>query len=448
MMIVLILLIFFALLFIGMPIAYVIGLVSIAMLLFGGVSLEIVIQRMFAGVDSFSYLALPLFILAGNIMGKGGLTRRLMALSSAIVGRFTGGTAITTVVTTALFGAVSGSTVATTYAVGSVLVPRLQEEKYSNSFIASIIGPAGVLGLIIPPSITMVILGITANISIGDLFIAGVIPGILLTVALSVYVAVIARKKGYGEISVETPKGKAFWKIAWQAFFPLLTPIFILGSIFSGFATATEAAVIAVAYGFILALVYRELNFRTYREIMVSSAVTSATILIIISAANAFTYVLTANRIPVMISNFFLEYATSPWMFLIIVSTDRPPESDIHADRHPVRHRSCALRDGTDHELCACEHHTACRPVTDCRVQHHGQEDGNRRDAALHPSCIGHRGGDGGNHHLLPATFNIPARTIQVEEGNHDIETKNCRTLHGPARWKGQRHHIQASGCA
>jgi C4-dicarboxylate transporter DctM subunit len=166
----------------------------------------------------------------------------------------------------------------------------------------------------------MVILGITANISIGDLFIAGVIPGILLTVALSVYVAVIARKKGYGEISVETPKGKAFWKIAWQAFFPLLTPIFILGSIFSGFATATEAAVIAVAYGFILALVYRELNFRTYREIMVSSAVTSATILIIISAANAFTYVLTANRIPVMISNFFLEYATSPWMFLIIVS--------------------------------------------------------------------------------------------------------------------------------
>ena len=320
MMIVLILLIFFALLFIGMPIAYVIGLVSIAMLLFGGVSLEIVIQRMFAGVDSFSYLALPLFILAGNIMGKGGLTRRLMALSSAIVGRFTGGTAITTVVTTALFGAVSGSTVATTYAVGSVLVPRLQEEKYSNSFIASIIGPAGVLGLIIPPSITMVILGITANISIGDLFIAGVIPGILLTVALSVYVAVIARKKGYGEISVETPKGKAFWKIAWQAFFPLLTPIFILGSIFSGFATATEAAVIAVAYGFILALVYRELNFRTYKEIMVSSAVTSATILIIISAANAFTYVLTANRIPVMISNFFLEYATSPWMFLIIVS--------------------------------------------------------------------------------------------------------------------------------
>ena len=203
MMIVLILLIFFALLFIGMPIAYVIGLVSIAMLLFGGVSLEIVIQRMFAGVDSFSYLALPLFILAGNIMGKGGLTRRLMALSSAIVGRFTGGTAITTVVTTALFGAVSGSTVATTYAVGSVLVPRLQEEKYSNSFIASIIGPAGVLGLIIPPSITMVILGITANISIGDLFIAGVIPGILLTVALSVYVAAIARKKGYGEISVE-----------------------------------------------------------------------------------------------------------------------------------------------------------------------------------------------------------------------------------------------------
>lgn len=320
MMIIGILIMFFGLLFLGMPIAYVIGIVAIAMLLVGGVPLEILVQRMFAGVNNFSYLALPLFILAGNIMAKGGLTRRLMTFSSAVVGRMTGGTAITTVVTTALFGAVSGSTVATTYAVGSVLVPRLQEEKYSNSFIASIIGPAGVLGLIIPPSITMVILGITANISIGSLFMAGIIPGVLLTLALCLYVAFIAKKKGYGEIKTDKVTGDELWETGRKAFFPLLTPIFIIGSIFAGLATATEAAVIAVAYGLILAMIYRELDFKKYKDIMASSAVTSATILIIISAANAFTYVLTVNHIPALITDFFLGFATSPLMFLLIVS--------------------------------------------------------------------------------------------------------------------------------
>ncbi|WP_020008221.1 TRAP transporter large permease [Salinicoccus albus] len=320
MMMIGILIIFFGLLFLGMPIAYVIGIVAIAMLLMGGVPLEILIQRMFAGVNNFSYLALPLFILAGSIMAQGGLTRRLMAFSSAVVGRLTGGTAITTVVTTALFGAVSGSTVATTYAVGSVLVPRLQEERYSNSFIASIIGPAGVLGLIIPPSITMVILGITANISIGSLFMAGIIPGVLLTLALCLYVAFIAKREGYGEIKTGKVTGNELWQTGKTAFFPLLTPVFIIGSIFAGLATATEAAVIAVAYGLILSMIYGELNFKKYKDIMASSAVTSATILIIISAANAFTYVLTVNQIPAMITDFFLEFAASPLMFLLIVS--------------------------------------------------------------------------------------------------------------------------------
>lgn len=320
MMILTILALFFGLLFLGMPIAFVMGIVCAVMLFTGDVSLQILVQRMFAGVDNFSYLALPLFILAGNIMGKGGLTTRLMAFANAIVGRLTGGLAMTSVVTSALFGAVSGSTVATTYAVGSVLVPRLKEQKYSNSFIASIIGPAGVLGLIIPPSITMVILGITANISIGKLFIAGVLPGILLTVAMCIYVAFMAKRQGYGVVEVKPMSGTEFLRISKEAFFPLLTPIFILGSIFSGFATATEAAVIAVVYGFILSMFYKELTLNKFKDIMTNSAVTSATILIIISVANAFTYILTANKIPVMISGFFLQYANTPIQFLLIVS--------------------------------------------------------------------------------------------------------------------------------
>lgn len=319
-MIILILAIFFGLLFLGMPIAFILGIVSAGLMIFGNVPLEILVQRMFAGVNNFSYLAIPLFILAGNIMGEGGLTRRLMEFARAFVGRLTGGLGMTTVVTSALFGTVSGSTVATTYAVGSVLVPRLKEEKYSNSFIASIIGPAGVLGLIIPPSITMVILGITANISIGDLFIAGVLPGIVLTVLLCIYVAFMSRKKGFGADKPPSMTGKEFFRISLKAFFPLLTPIFILGSIFSGFATATEAAVLAVVYSFILSMFYKELTFTKFKKTMASSAVTSATILIIISVANAFTYVLTVNKIPAMISEFFLQFANTPLQFLLVVS--------------------------------------------------------------------------------------------------------------------------------
>ncbi|WP_438314516.1 TRAP transporter large permease [Sporosarcina sp. FA9] len=319
-MIIAILLLFFVLLFLGMPIAFTIGIVSMGVLFFSDISLEIMVQRMFAGVNNFSYLALPLFILAGNIMGKGGLTKRLMALADVIVGRFSGGLGMTAVVTSAFFGAVSGSTVATTYAVGSVIVPRMKEQKYSNSFIAAIIGPAGVLGLIIPPSITMVILGITANISIGKLFIAGFLPGILLTIVLCIYVAYMSKKKGFGVVEQTKPTGSEFLKICLQAFFPLMAPIFILGGIFSGLVTATEAAVIAVVYGFILSMFYKELTIKKFKEIMVTSATTSAIILIIISVASVFTYVLTANRIPEMVTKFFLQFASTPLQFLLIVS--------------------------------------------------------------------------------------------------------------------------------
>ena len=319
-MIIAILIAFFVLLFLGMPIAFTIGIVSVGVLFFSGVPLEVTIQRMFAGVNNFSYLALPLFILAGNIMGEGGLTKRLMALADAIVGRFSGGLGMTAVVTSAFFGTVSGSTVATTYAVGSVVVPRMKEQKYSNSFIASIIGPAGVLGLIIPPSITMVILGITANISIGKLFIAGFLPGIILTIFLCIYVSFMSKRKGYGVVEQKKLTPQSFIKICLNAFFPLLAPVFILGGIFSGLVTATEAAVIAVVYGFILSIFYKELTYKKFKEIMVNSAATSATILIIISIASVFTYVLTVNGIPEVISTFFLQFAETPLQFLLMVS--------------------------------------------------------------------------------------------------------------------------------
>ena len=241
-----------------MPIAFTIGIVSAGVLVFSGISLEIMVQRMFAGVNNFSYLALPLFILAGNIMGEGGLTRRLMALADALVGRFSGGLGMTAVVTSAFFELCPAQLKPPLMQL--IRIVRNERQKYSNSFIASIIGPAGVLGLIIPPSITMVILGITTNISIGKLFIAGFLPGILLTIVLCIYVSFMSKKKGFGAVEQTNPTGKEFLKIAMQAFFPLMAPIFILGGIFSGLVTATEAAVIAVVYGFILSIFYKRIN--------------------------------------------------------------------------------------------------------------------------------------------------------------------------------------------
>lgn len=319
-MILAILILFFSFLFLGVPIAFSMGAVTSTMIFLNGLNLEMVVQKIFQGVNSFSLLALPLFILAGNIMGEGGLTKRLMRLANAVVGRLPGGLGMTTVTTCALFGAVSGSTVATSFAVGSVMVPELKKQNYSRAFIASLIGPSGVLGLIIPPSITMVILGITTNISIGDLFLAGFLPGILLTLILSVYVAIVSKVKGYGVINKEKLTVSEFFKIFIQAFFPLMTPGIILGGIFSGFMTSTEAAVIAVAYGLILSMFYGEMSFKRLYKIMVDSAVTSSTILIVIAVSNAFSWLLTVERIPAMITEFFMRYASTPLQFLFIVS--------------------------------------------------------------------------------------------------------------------------------
>ncbi len=319
-MIAIVLVIFFVLLFMGIPIAFTLGTVTSGMMLATGYHLEVLVQRMFAGANSFSLLALPLFILAGNIMGEGGLTKRLMKLANAIVGRFPGGLAMTAAVTCALFGAVSGSTVATTFAVGGVMVPELKKQRYSKSFIASLIGPSGVLGLIIPPSITMVILGITTGISIGQLFIAGFLPGILLTLLLCIYCAVMAKKNGFGVVEEKRLSAAEFWAVFKDAFFPLLTPVIILGGIFSGFATATEAAIIAVIYGLILSCVYREMSLRRFITIMADSAVSSATILIVIAVCNGFSWILTKQHIPAMITDFFMQYVNTPTSFLLVCS--------------------------------------------------------------------------------------------------------------------------------
>ena len=319
-MIIIILVSFFVLLFLGLPIAFIMGLVSAGVMIFNGDALALIPQRMFAGANSFSLLALPLFILAGNIMGEGGLTKRLMALANLVVGRFSGGLAMTSVVSCALFGAVSGSTIATSYAIGSVVVPEMKRQNYAEGFIASLIGPSGTLGLLIPPSITMVILGITCNISIGKLFLGGFIPGILLATMLCIYSNIISKRHNFGIIDKEHHTKAEIFRICRDAFFPLMTPVIILGGIFSGLMTATEAAVAAVLYGLILSAFYRELTWKRLIKVFADSAASSATVMIVISVCSAFSWLLTTQKIPALISNFFMQYAHSPTAFLLIVS--------------------------------------------------------------------------------------------------------------------------------
>lgn len=196
----------------------------------------------------------------------------------------------------------------------------MKKQGYSNSFIASIIGPSGVLGLIIPPSITMVILGITANISIGDLFLAGFIPGIALAAMLSIYASYISKKRGFGIINKEKISSKELFEIFKDGFFPLMTPVIILGGIFSGWMTSTEVAVVAVLYGLILSAFYGELTWERLKFVMIDSAITSAIILIVIAICNSFAWLLTIAKIPELITGFFLKYANTQTQFLLIVS--------------------------------------------------------------------------------------------------------------------------------
>lgn len=316
----LILLAFFVLLFMGMPVSVTMGIISFVMMGVYNFNLVTFCQRMIYGMNSFSMMALPLFLLAGNIMGEGGLTKRLMGLADLAVGRFRGGLATTASVTCALFGTCSGSAPATAMAIGGVVYPEMKKQGYGEGFCASLLGASGTLGLIIPPSIAMVVLGVTAGISIGDLFLAGFIPGVAMCATICIVSYIISRKRGYGTVNKQKRTAKEILNICLEAFFPLMSPVIILGGVFTGIVTPTEASVSAVVYGLVLAAFYKELTWSRLKHIFVSSAVSSTTIMIVIGIATAFSWILTTAGIPALISDFFLGFAKTPTVFLLMVT--------------------------------------------------------------------------------------------------------------------------------
>lgn len=303
---------------IGIPIAFSIAVSGMAYLLFeSAVPLLVVAQRMVVGVDSFTLLAIPLFVLAGALMAEGDITPRIMRFASSMVGHIPGGLAMVMVVSCMLFGAISGSGVADVVAIGSILLPAMKQQGYKQPFSAALLGCSGALGTIIPPSIVMVILGVSMGTSIGKLFLGGVIPGILTGLGLMITSYFISLRENYPRLE------KAPWSEVFASFraaiLPLLTPAIIIGGILKGIFTATEAGGVAAFYALLLSMfVYKKLKWGRFFEICLETARTSAVVLFLIAAASLFGWVLAAENIPQMVANAMLSVSTNYWVILLM----------------------------------------------------------------------------------------------------------------------------------
>ncbi|CAM3715214.1 MULTISPECIES: TRAP transporter large permease [Halomonas] len=305
---------------VGVPIAFSLGLASAITVWHGDLMpMLIVTQQLIGSVNSFPLMAIPFFILAGFLMQHGGISERLVNFSNTLVGGMTGGLAMVAIVTSLFFAAISGSGAATTAAIGSILIPAMIAKGYPGSYAASNQAASGALGVIIPPSIPLILYAIAANVSVGDMFIAGILPGILVAISLLVFAYVFARKNGIGGNQKSTVK--EMLQAARKALLAILMPVIILGGIYGGITTPTEAAVIAVAYSFIVGfMVYREIKLRDLVRILQDSAVTSAIVLSIIAAAGLYGRILQSLRVPTMVSDFVLTTIESPLAFIIMAN--------------------------------------------------------------------------------------------------------------------------------
>lgn len=308
------------LLVIGAPIAVSLGLGAAAAFFFkGSMPLLVVPQRMFGGMDSFPLMAIPFFVLAGNLMAAGGISRRLIRLANALAGRITGGLAIVSVLGGMFFAAISGSGAATTAALGTILIPAMVSKGYNREFSTAVQATSGAIGIIIPPSVPMVLYGIGGGVSIGDLFMGGFGPGIVVGIGLMIVAYFISKKEGYGK---EDPAGaREIWEAFKDSFLALLMPVIILGGIYAGVFTPTEAAVVAVVYGLVVGgLVYRELGFKQLQSVFSSTVITTAIIMFIIGCAALFALVLTREKIPQEITAWLLGLSHNPMVILMIIN--------------------------------------------------------------------------------------------------------------------------------
>jgi len=303
----------------SISVAVSIGLASLIGAWQANLNLLAIVKEMFGAINKFPLAAIPFFILAGNLMESGGISQRLVEFAKSIVGGLQGGLAATCVLTCMIFAAVSGSSVATTFAIGAILIPALIKHGYPTNFAAALQATSAELGVIIPPSIPMILYGVAAEVSIGELFISGFGPGLLIGIALMVFVVVYARIKGYGKGDRE---GKMPVLAATRhAALALLMPVLILGGIYGGIFTPTEASVVAVFYALIVGVgVYRETKIADLPRVLRKSVISSAVIMFIIANAGLFSYLITRAGLPDKIGAFLVEWLQSPMLFLFGVN--------------------------------------------------------------------------------------------------------------------------------
>lgn len=311
--------VFLILLILGAPIVFALGVGTAMALLVGGIPLEILPQKIFSGLNHFPYLAVPLFVLAGMLMETGGISRRIVELSNALVGHIRGGMGMVVIAATIFFSDISGSSAADTAAIGSVMIPSMKKRGYHPSFAAALVTAAGGMGVLIPPCLTMVVFGSLTNTSIGALFLAGFVPGIGMGLILMLLTYIIARKKNFPREKRATIKG--FLITLKRSFLSLFMGVIILGGIIIGIFTATEAAAVAVMYGFFLSVVlYKEIKLSQIPEILWKSAVISGVVMLVVGISYGFGWVMAKEQIPLKLANFMIGIPGGKLMFLFAVN--------------------------------------------------------------------------------------------------------------------------------
>lgn len=306
------------LLALSIPIGISLGLATAIVLLYTGTTpLIMIAQNAFAALDSFPLLAIPFFMLAGSLMGHGGISRRLVNLADAMVGAVLGGLAMVTVMACMFFAAISGSGPATVSAIGSFMIPSMKEKHYDADFAAALTATAGSIGVIIPPSIPFVIYGVVSGVSVGDMFIAGIIPGIIIGLSLMAVSYRTARKKNYPRTS-NPPK---IWPTLKEAIWALLVPIIILGGIYGGIFTPTEAAVVASVYALVIGkFVYKELDAKTIYDAFKDAALVNGATTFMVGLSMSFAAFLAMEQIPVQICSWMLSISSSKIVIFLIVN--------------------------------------------------------------------------------------------------------------------------------
>lgn len=311
---------FVILLFIGVPIPFSLGISSLIVLISGGFNTILLPQRILVGTDSFTLLAIPFFILSGELMFRGGLSKRLIKVAEVLMGRFTGGLAHVTIVAATFFAAISGSAPATTAAIGSVMIPEMEERGYTRAYAAALAVASGPIGQMIPPSIPMVVWAVMANISITRLFLAGIVPGILMAIALMTVSYFYAKKNNIAKTGKKASAKEVIFAFK-DGFWALLSPVIILGGIYGGIFTPTEAAAVSVVYGLIVGFfIYKDLKIADMPEILINSVKTTTMVVFVISVATLFGWLMANENIAQVIANAILSISTNKIVILMLIN--------------------------------------------------------------------------------------------------------------------------------